>query len=74
MPVSPTPLDSAAPLAIDVRAVRRVYKAKPEPIVALDHIDLTVEPGELIGAANATLLAPNFAIAATASGSLSSGA
>ncbi|MEA2621953.1 MAG: type transport system ATP-binding protein [Chloroflexota bacterium] len=47
---------STTPLAIDVRAVRRVYKARPKPIVALDGVDLQVEPGELFG-----LLGPNGA-------------
>ena len=37
-------------------AVRRVYKAKPEPVVALDGVDLEVEPGEFFG-----LLGPNGA-------------
>lgn len=44
------------PLAIDVHAVRRVYKARPKPVVALDGVDLQVESGELFG-----LLGPNGA-------------
>jgi ABC-2 type transport system ATP-binding protein len=44
------------PPAIDVRGVRRVYKAKPDPVVALDGIDLLVEAGESFG-----LLGPNGA-------------
>jgi ABC-2 type transport system ATP-binding protein len=43
-------------LAIDVVGLRRIYKAKPDPIVALDFIDIEVEPGEFFG-----LLGPNGA-------------
>jgi ABC-2 type transport system ATP-binding protein len=44
------------PLAIDVRGIRRVYDAKPKQVVALDGVDLEVEPGEFFG-----LLGPNGA-------------
>jgi ABC-2 type transport system ATP-binding protein len=42
--------------AIHARGVTRVYKAKPEPVVALDGVDLDVMPGEYFG-----LLGPNGA-------------
>src|SRR5918994_950639 len=43
-------------LAIHARGVTRVYKAKPEPVTALDGVDLDVRPGEYFG-----LLGPNGA-------------
>ena len=46
---------SPAP-ALEVLGVRRVYDAKPHDVVALDGVDLRVEPGELFG-----LLGPNGA-------------
>ena len=48
--------DTIPPFAIEVDAVRRVYAAKPAPVVALEGIDLRVEPGEFFG-----LLGPNGA-------------
>jgi ABC-2 type transport system ATP-binding protein len=56
MSQSPASPASATPPAIDVRGVRRVYKAKPKPVVALDGVDLEVLPGEFFG-----LLGPNGA-------------
>ena len=54
---SPVPATRPSqPLAIDVRGIRRVYRVKPKPVVALDRIDLAVEPGEFFG-----LLGPNGA-------------
>jgi ABC-2 type transport system ATP-binding protein len=48
--------DDRSSLAIETRALRRVYKAKSGPIVALDGIDLAVERDEFFG-----LLGPNGA-------------
>ncbi|HET7027564.1 MAG TPA: ATP-binding cassette domain-containing protein [Candidatus Limnocylindrales bacterium] len=47
---------TASPPAIDARGVRRVYKAKPKDVVALDGVDPEVAPGEFFG-----LLGPNGA-------------
>ena len=50
MPTSP------GPAAIEARGLRRIYRVKPAPVVALDGIDLDVAPGEFFG-----LLGPNGA-------------
>ena len=42
--------------AIEARDLRRVYKAKPNPVTALDGVDLDVPAGEMFG-----LLGPNGA-------------
>jgi ABC-2 type transport system ATP-binding protein len=47
---------SSGPAAIEARGLRRIYKVKPTPVVALERVDLDVAPGEFFG-----LLGPNGA-------------
>jgi ABC-2 type transport system ATP-binding protein len=54
--VSATARSQTEQLAIDVRGIRRVYNVKPKPVVALDGVDLAVQPGEFF-----VLLGPNGA-------------
>ncbi len=56
MPVTLPAATPAVPLAIEARGIRRVYKTKQQVVVALDGVDLTVEPAEFFG-----LLGPNGA-------------
>ncbi len=59
VPTAPFAPDAAEALpahALEARALRRVYAAKPAPVVALDGVDLDVPPGEFFG-----LLGPNGA-------------
>ena len=56
---SATPNRTGDPIsapAIDARGIRRIYKTKPNPVVALDGVDLEVPSGEFFG-----LLGPNGA-------------
>ena len=58
-PCLPLPRTAAPPQARSrstSAAIRRVYNVKPKPVVALDGVDLEVEPGEFFG-----LLGPNGA-------------
>ena len=53
---APAQVPPGTPLALEVRDVRRVYKAKSGAVVAIEGIDLEVQAGELFG-----LLGPNGA-------------
>jgi ABC-2 type transport system ATP-binding protein len=53
---TPAAIDQSTPPAIQVQGVRRVYKAKSGPVVAVAGVDLEVQAGELFG-----LLGPNGA-------------
>ena len=45
--VSPSPRPAAAEPAVVCRGVRKVYEG-PEPVVALDGVDVSVSPGEFV--------------------------